>query len=181
MGKYKNYLILKESAEPGQEIYFDENGNPQLTDPPLKKSRDVSVEVPFTHIGFSGKDTKEDLNPKVLYKPKIIKGKVYIKGTAFVTGKATGEVKSPPKNKEPDSFEKKLDSWGRILLSKKSREEYIGDLLEDRTVFEKRGLPKWKVNMISLGKLLLLCRASTLEWLKDLAASIFESFKELIS
>ena len=80
---------------------------------------------------------------------------------------------------EPDPFEKKLELWGRIL-PKKIREEYFGDLLEDRAILEKRGLSKRRVNMVTLGKVLFLLRAAHWEWLQDLVTSIFESIKELI-
>ncbi len=131
------------------------------------------------------KNKKGDPYSKEFHQPNIIKvkvslkGEASLKGTLSVKGKAIGEVKPPLENKEPDPFEKKLELWGRIL-PKKIREEYFGDLLEDRAILEKRGLSKRRVNMVTLGKILFLLRAAHWEWLEDLVTSVFESIKKLI-
>ncbi len=123
--------------------------------------------------------SKEFHQPNIIKVKVSLKGEASLKGTHSVKGKAIGEVKPPLENKEPDPFEKKLELWGRIL-PKKIREEYFGDLLEDRAILEKRRLSKRRVNMVTLGKILFLLRAAHWEWLQDLVTSVFESIKELI-
>jgi hypothetical protein len=82
----------------------------------------------------------------------------------------------PPTKRSP----RKLLNSLLYLLPKKFREEYIGDLLEDRENLKKRGLPKWKINLISFGNILCLLIISRWIWFQGFLQSTFKYFKEFI-
>lgn len=63
-----------------------------------------------------------------------------------------------------------------FIFPKKIREEYIGDFLEDRESLKKRGLPKWKINLIAFGNILCLLITSRWIWFQGLFQSAFKYF-----
>lgn len=89
--------------------------------------------------------------------------------------------------KIPASFPSTKQSSGKFLnsllylLPKKFREEYIGDLLEDRAILKKRGLSKLWVNLITIGNFLLVVFAARWIWFQGFFQSAFKFFRELIS
>jgi len=161
-------IIPKEINEPDSNVFFDEKGNENpIGDSPADNSKDVVVEVPTGHLGFSGKDS-EERQPQ----HRSIQGSI-----SFGMGiNAKMEFTPASENKEPNAFKQKLLSLS-FVLPRTVREEFIGDLLEDRAILEKRGIPKWWINSITVGNFLSVLIASRWSWL---ISSVFKYFKELI-
>lgn len=66
------------------------------------------------------------------------------------------------------------------IIPKRYREEYVGELLENRVHLKKRGVPKCWINVITIWNFLAFLSVSRWEWFQDLVTSVFESIKELI-
>lgn len=171
MSKKKKRIVPYGIKETDPNSYIDDEGNEiPLATPHVDRSGNVVVEVPSGQLNLFGKDTKEGKTQHHSIQGSISFG---------MNINAKMEFTPASENKEPDSFEKKLQSWFRIL-PKKFREGYIGDLLEDRAILEKTDVSKWRINLITLSQFLIVLFATRWIWFQDLIQSVFKYFKELI-